>query len=325
MLICPEPTFEGLAKLYAIGQPSMGVFSAEGGQFIGGHGMSPENKLRTATALSGLWDGVPIKRVRAGDGAVTLPGRRLSMHLMCQPDVASMMLTDRLLADQGLLSRMLVTAPKPASGTRFWHNPSPESEAAIKAYGARLLSIMETPPTLAEGKVNELEPRRLLLSPEARNAWIVFADHIEKQIGPNGELEPIRGLANKLPEHATRIAAVLVLVEDINAGDVSTDHLIAGIQIVQHYAGEALRLFNSGRTDPKLILAQKALDWLHERWGEDLVSFVNFYHDGPNPIRDAKTARMVASVLIEHGWLVPVEGGGVIKGTFRREVWRVLK
>ena len=37
----------------------------EGGQFIGGHGMTPEAMLRTAAGLSCLWDGEPIKRVRA--------------------------------------------------------------------------------------------------------------------------------------------------------------------------------------------------------------------------------------------------------------------
>ena len=38
MLVCPEPTFEGLERLFAVGQPSMGVFSGEGGQFVGGLG-----------------------------------------------------------------------------------------------------------------------------------------------------------------------------------------------------------------------------------------------------------------------------------------------
>ena len=57
MLICSEPTFEGLERLFPTGQPSMGVFSAEGGQYIGGHGMREEAKLRTAAALSSMWDG----------------------------------------------------------------------------------------------------------------------------------------------------------------------------------------------------------------------------------------------------------------------------
>ena len=65
LLVCGEPTFEGLCKLLAVGWPSVGIFAAEGGQFIGGHGMADDAKLRTAAGLSALWDGEPIKRVRA--------------------------------------------------------------------------------------------------------------------------------------------------------------------------------------------------------------------------------------------------------------------
>ena len=89
VLTCPEPTYEGLCKLLAVGQPSVGIFSAEGGQFIGGYGMTDDAKLRTAAGLSSLWDGEPIKRARALDGITVIPGRRVAMHLMAQPDVAA--------------------------------------------------------------------------------------------------------------------------------------------------------------------------------------------------------------------------------------------
>ena len=325
MLTCTEPTFEGLARLYATGHPSLGVFASEGGQFIGGHGLSEENKLRTATALSALWDGEAIKRVRAGDGATTMPGRRLCLHLMVQPDVASVLLTDRVLADQGLLSRVLVTAPQPTSGTRLWRDPKPESMEALKQYGARLLSIMETPLPLAEGKSNELTPRRVPLSPEAWLGWIAFADHIERQIGPGGDLEPIRGLANKLAEHAARLAAVLALVEDLHVPAVSGEHLAAGIKLAEHYAGEGLRLFQAGRTDPDLLLAQRMLDWLHKRWRGDHVGLSDLYRLGPNAIRDSKTARKVVRILEDHGWAVRMVGGAEIGGQHRREAWRIVR
>ena len=39
IIIMEEPTVEGLAKLLMAGQPSVGVFSTEGGQFVGGHAM----------------------------------------------------------------------------------------------------------------------------------------------------------------------------------------------------------------------------------------------------------------------------------------------
>lgn len=326
LLTCQEPTFEGLCLLYSLGQPSLGIFANEGGQFIGGHGMNDENKLRTATALSGVWDGETIRRVRRGDGIITLHGKRLAIHLMVQPDVASIMLTDRLLASQGLLSRLLVSAPDPASGTRFWKESSPESDAVLKRYGARLLDILESPPPLAAGKVNELDPRRLPLSPEARALWIAFADHVERRIAPNGELEPIRGLANKLPEHAARLAAVLALVNDIHAVAITGEHMAAGIELAKHYAGEAMRLFGASRIHADLVLAQKLLGWLHTSWQEPLVSLPDIYQRSPiAAIRDKSKASAMTRILEEHGWLIRVEGGAVVAGEKRRDAWRIVK
>ena len=86
LLTFPEPTYSGLHKYLERGQPSVGVFSSEGGQFIGGHAMKDENKMETAAGFNSFWDGTPPKRVRSGDGTSSLYGRRLSMHLMAQPD-----------------------------------------------------------------------------------------------------------------------------------------------------------------------------------------------------------------------------------------------
>jgi hypothetical protein len=61
ILTCGEPTLEGLHKLYAGGHPALGLFSDEGGSFIGGHSMAEENRLRTVAGLSSLWDAAPIR------------------------------------------------------------------------------------------------------------------------------------------------------------------------------------------------------------------------------------------------------------------------
>lgn len=83
-----EPTFEGLVKLFGIGRPALGLFSDEAGGFIGGHAMNSDNRLKTMAGLSRLWNGEPIDRTRAGDGATTYRGRRLAAHLMVQPIAA---------------------------------------------------------------------------------------------------------------------------------------------------------------------------------------------------------------------------------------------
>ncbi len=324
LLTCPEPTFEGLCKLYAYGQPSLGIFAAEGGQFIGGHGMSDDNKLKTAAGLASAWDGDPIRRVRSGDGASILPGRRLAAHLMAQPAVADILFRDRLLADQGLLSRLLVTAPDGAAGTRLWHEEQPETDRDLKRYGARLLDILETPLPLAPGKVNELVPRPLPLAPEARQLWIAFADHVETAIAPNGGLETVKGLANKLPEHAARLGAVLTLVRDINATAIGADEIRAGIALAEHYAAEALRLFGASRISADLRLAQKLLDWLHYQWTEPAISLPDIYQRSLSAIGDKATATKLVGILEDHGWLDRIPQGAVVAGQRRRDAWRII-
>jgi hypothetical protein len=325
MLTCPEPTFEGLCKLYVYGQPTLGIFAAEGGQFIGGYGMSDDNKLKTAAGLSDAWDGNPIRRVRSGDGAMILPGRRLSAHLMAQPAVADILFRDRLLADQGLLSRLLVTAPDAAAGTRLWREEQPDTDRNLKRYGARLLAILETPLPLASGKSNELEPHRLILSSAGRELWIKFTDHVERAIAPDAELEQIRGLANKLPEHAARLAAVLTLVRDINATAIAGDDMRAGIALAEPYAAEALRLFGASRISADLRLAQKLLDWLLYQWTEPAISLPDIYQRSLNAIGDKATAAKVVACLEDHGWLYRIPQGAVVAGQRRRDAWRIVR
>lgn len=325
LLTCPEPTFEGLCRLLQSGQPSIGVFSSEGGQFVGGYGMNQDNRLKTAAALCGIWDGEPIKRVRAGDGTVIMPGRRVAMHLMLQPGVGARLLGSHELDDQGLLSRVLASAPDSTAGCRLWRESAPETDTAIRRYRARLLSILETPLPLAVGKQNELEPRALQLATDARRRWIGFADHVEREIGPNMPLAAVRALGNKLAQHAARLGAVLTLVEDINCSVLPTEMLERGIVLAEHYAAEALRLAQLGEVEPDLLLAEEVLVWLRTHWKEPLVALPDLYQLGPPPVREGKTARRILGILEEHGWLSRIEGGAEVRGQRRREVWRIVE
>jgi hypothetical protein len=205
----------------------------------------------------------------------------------------------------------------------LWKSPSPESDAAATSYGARLLDILQRPLPLVEGALNELAPRVIPLSAEARHLWIGFHNHVEQRLGPGGELEPVRGLANKLPEHAARIAAVLTLVSDIEAGEVAGGEMAAGIQLAQHYAAEAMRLFGASRVSAELHEARQLLAWLHTNWQEPLISLPDIYQRGPNAIRDKARAHRAATILADHGWLVSAPAGKVA-GTFRRELWRIM-
>jgi hypothetical protein len=224
-----------------------------------------------------------------------------------------------------LLSRVLVTAPDSTAGTRLWHEEQPETDRDLKRYGARLLAILETPLPLRAGTANELEPRRMPLSPAARKLWIGFADHVEHAITPNGALEPIRGLANKLPEHAARLAAVLTLVRNIDAGEITPAEMQAGIALAEHYAAEALRLFGSSRINADLRLAQRLLDWLLGTWNEPSISLPDIYQRSLNAIADKATAAKLVGIIEDHGWLARIPQGAVVAGQRRRDAWRIIR
>jgi hypothetical protein len=321
-LLVQEPTYEGLIKTLQKGLPSMGLFTDEGGRFLGGHAMNDDNLLKTAAGLSELWDGKRITRVRATEESVMLYGRRLSVHLMVQPVVAQHVLSNPILLGQGLLSRCLVCWPDSTAGTRLYKPLNLSRDAAVKRYNARMLHILHTllPAGADDEMPHECDPRPLPLHPKAKKLWVLFHNHVESQLGPDGPLAPIRSFANKAPEHAARLAAVLTLVDRLDATAIDAQHMRAGITLMQFYLGEALRLFDAAVADPDIVLAEKTLAWVQQH---KVVHLAQVYQFGPNSVRDAKTARRIMSILEEHGWVSRVAGGEEIDGAHRREVWRV--
>jgi hypothetical protein len=271
LIMSSEFTFEGLVRCLNLGQPIYGIIGSEGGQFIGGHGMTEESKLRTITGLSAAWDGEPIKRVRATE-TVILCGRRVGMHLMVQPEVAATALTDELINKQGFMSRILACAPEALIGERMHKSPPLEAAQVLRDYEKRILSILETPYLLAPDTRNELEPRAISFSTEAEELFWEFVDAVEKEMAAGGEYESIRPFAAKLPEHAARLATAVAGYRDFNLIELGPEDFFCGIRIATYYATEAKRISGSGWTDPELLLAKKLLDWLLLVWDKPTVS-----------------------------------------------------
>jgi hypothetical protein len=192
--VVTEPTFEGLTRLLAEGMPALGIFSDEGGQFLGGYAMGKDNRQKTLAALNDIWQGNPIRRTRSGDGSLTLHGRRLAMHLMVQPGVVRNFMADPMTADTGFLPRFLICEPPSTIGKRF-HSLVQSDEASINAFSTRLRAILEMPLPM-DPETRELTPRTLRLSDEARAQLIAFSDDIEARQGPGGEMAGISGYAS---------------------------------------------------------------------------------------------------------------------------------
>jgi hypothetical protein len=320
-----EPTFEGMFKSLEHGQASQALASAEGGAFLGGHGWTQENRLRMMTGLSLFWDEGAMRRTRGGEGSTILRGRRLSIHLMMQGAVASSLFSDPLALGQGFLSRVLVSAPVSLVGTRLQRPVSSTTEPALRRYGSRILSVMESPaPPLPGCSPNTLDPLKLSLAPVAEQAWRDIADAIETKMRDGGDYEQIRGFSGKLAEHILRIAGVLTIVDDLKARSIEADALLRAAAIGDFYASEACRLFESGCISPELALAEKALHWLRSGWDEPTLSLAAIYQRGPKAVRDAKTAKRCVEILEDHGYLTRLDGAGhVVAGKPVREAWRI--
>jgi Protein of unknown function (DUF3987) len=304
LLTAPEPTIEGLIKTWPTAPASLGLFSAEGGQFIGGYGMSQDHRLKTAASLSEMWEAKTIKRVRASDGVTILRGHRLSMHMLVQPTAATPFFSDPILRGQGLLSRILVTAPDSIAGTRLYRDPLAQDDAAIRAYGARVLELLEMPWPLVADRLNELIPPKLTIATDATQAWIEFYNAVERRCGRHNELAQIGDFAAKAAEQAARIAGVLSIFHSPTTTEIDAGAMGNAIVLMDWYVNEALRLQQAGRTDPSLLRAQGLLDWLQKRGSEVLVREINQY--GPADCHKKADADNALAILQEHGWVTIV-------------------
>lgn len=323
-LTAMDPTFEGLLKLYGASRPALGLFSDEAGGFIGGHAMNSDNRLKTMAGLSQLWNGEPIDRTRAGDGTQTYRGRRLAAHLMVQPVAALPLLSDPLAMGQGFLARFLLTQPPSRIGTRLKRDAGPNCAHIVERFGAHLSGILSADlPT--DGHPQELAPRRLTLSPDAKELLWRFHDAVERAQAEGKELEPLRAFASKAVEQAARIAGVLTLWADLDAAHITAQAMGWGVTLSQFYLGEAKRLAEAGAVSIETENAELLRRWLLERWDHGEITPRDVVRLGPNRLRESKSARAALAVLLRHDWLVELPEGTEVQGMARKEAYRIVR
>ena len=289
---------------------------------LGGHSMKAENRMATLSGLSGMWDASPVNRTRAGDGTATYWGRRLCSHIMAQPVVAAGPLADPLANGQGFLARFLTVEPPSAIGTRTKHGHDTASDAALACFSARIGDMLRRELPLREGTRNELDSPLLTLDSRARALLEAFADDVEVRQAPGGDLDEIRPFASKAAEHAARLAGVLTLFGNPDAGSVTAEMMEAAVVLADFYIAEHKRLAGAATVSAETRRAERLLRWILGKYPEPFVSVAEMQKSGP--FRESKLVRKLVPSLVAHGWLTPWEGGPVvIGGNRRREAWLV--
>lgn len=318
-----EPTLEGLFRAFQEGQSSLGLFSDEAGQFLGGFGMSADNRTKTLGGLNSIWDGAAIQRTRAGDGVYRLEGRRLALHLMAQPIVMHAFLSDPIASGLGFLPRCLICEPESKIGIRLSKNER-HNDAALEDFARRLEAILRREmPTWDDGR--SLKPRPLNLSLDARELLRKFSDAVETEQAPSQRLAHITGAASKAAEQAARIAGVLTLWADLDAPEVNAKTMSWGIELAQFYLGEAARLASVAMVSEDIARAEALRKWLLETWTYPEIISSEIVQFGPNRLREATKVHAAAALLERYGWLVALPEGSNVRGAARKHAWRIVR
>lgn len=327
IIVLRSGTTQGLLKKFIVARPSLGLMSDEGGSWLGGFGMSEDNRLFTISTLSDFWDGATVQMLTSGEGHTALRGKRLSFHLMMQPIVSNRLLGNAEALGQGFLSRLLVSQPESLAGQRFV-NPDdledPAARHAIAVFRNRLSQIIRAKMPL-DLDTGLLKPELLRLSDKATRMWWEFYNEIEAELGPEGKYQSVKGFVGKLPEMAARIAANLtVFAEGIRATTISDQQMLSGIMLAKFYLSEALRLFGRTGAPKPIVDAQAISDWLRDKWQEPLISVTVLSQRGPTHLRSrSDDIKQALEVLERHDHVTPTVDGGTVAGKHVRKAWRV--
>lgn len=329
IMVVRSGTTQGLLKKFLTARPSLGLMSDEGGSWLGGFGMSEDNRLLTIATLSDFWDGKTVQMNTGGEGFNALRGCRLAFHLMIQPVLSARLLGNAEAQGQGFLSRLLVAHPESLAGTRFVDpakRDRPEDVEAVETYRTRLTQIIEAKLPLVEG-TRVLQPRVIELSPDATAMWWAFFNEIEARLGPDGDLAQVKGFVGKLPEQAARLAANISIFHS-GARDARIDAtaMACGIELAEFYLSEAVRLFGQSAPTAEMEDAQLLSDWLRDKWTENLISVTAISQHGPGKLRKgADYIRGLLDILDRHDHVTgPTPDGGMISGKKVKQAWRVL-
>lgn len=208
--------------------------------------------------------GSPV-RVDRAEREAYLERPSLTFGLALQPGILADVASGRRFRDSGLLARFLYAMPESNVGRRDVRRRVPIPESVRSAYEARIFALLENRP-LMPGK-----PRILPFTDPAREAWLDFAEEIERAQGEGGKLESISDWTGKLPGAAARIAGLIELAEvGLSAEEVSESAVARAVELARLLIPHAQEAFGLLGADVADADAMAILRWAR---AEGLASF----------------------------------------------------
>ncbi len=214
-LFTGDTTAETLQTLLVKQGERMAVLTDEAGIFLVMAGLYSGGQASLDVFLQGH-AGSPV-RVDRAEREAYLERPAMSFGLALQPGVLADVASGRRFRDSGLLARFLYAIPESNVGRRDVRRRVAIPETVARAYEHRLLELLEGR-TLTPDK-----PKVIAFADAAREAWLDFADEIERGQGDGGKFEAITDWTSKLPGAAARIAGLIELA-DVGLGVELVSH-----------------------------------------------------------------------------------------------------
>ncbi len=257
-------TLEGMVKTFQEYQPSLGVYSAEGGNFLTSHAFTNEKKVETLSVVNALFSGEPYSKVTIAHGEQTIANKRLSMHLMIQPNIAKAMFSDTDMEVSGFMGRILMCWPVSRIGTRIWTDATgaastgPKITQALATYGEHALRLLHWG---APNHVGELTQHTLKLSDGAEELAMAFYNEIERAQAPRGRYVKVTAQAGRAEEQARRIAACLELFYYPSSNKIGEHNMACGITLARFFLDGALRITEGETLADEVTDADEIIKW----------------------------------------------------------------
>jgi len=296
-----DETPENLAWSLAKHWPSAGVISSEAGVVFGAHGMNKDSIMRNLALLNILWDGGTLSIGRRTSESFTVRGARLTVALQVQ-EVTLQSFFNRsagLARGTGFLARFLVAWPESTQGYRPF-TEAPANWPALAIFHQRIAAILADPVPMDEA--GALSPAVLMLTPEAKAAWIAFHDAIENELRGGGELYDVRDVASKSADNAARLAALFQIFEQGMGGAVELGAFESASRVAAWHLSEARRFFGELALPAELANAARLDSWLIEYCRREKTNGVPKNHilqHGPGSLRDKDSLNTTLAELDE--------------------------
>lgn len=255
------------------GQPFVGLFSAEAGEMFNSHsfqgGRDQSRSIEMSAALTSMWDGTVIERQTGiQDNNVRLHNRAVNMMFFLQEETIRDFLNNPMYSSQGFVHRILITQAERTEDPAVDLTPSGQQQIArirarLDPFHDHVEHLISQRLHLLPDRHFELDRHTISISPEAAEVFELYIN--VNQGRASGDLRGWSGFAERLYEHALRIAGTLAAFEQQMMVDQNC--ALAAVDLMDYFTEQRrnLELGITTRNPQQATATQRLLAWMREK------------------------------------------------------------